>query len=191
MKILKDRILKDGKAIGDDILKVDSFLNHQLDVELLDEIGKEFAERFSGCGINKILTVESSGIAIACSVSRAMGYLPVVFAKKTTPSTMTDGFYSAPVRSFTKGTVSDVRVSEQYIGSNDRILIIDDFLASGEAGMGLLEICRRSGAECIGLGAVIEKYYQGGSERLRKEGIRVESLAVISSIHDGNIVFKE
>ena len=190
MQELKDRILKDGKCIGVDILKVDSFLNHQIDVALIENMGREFARLFEGMGINKVLTIESSGIPIAYATAHAMGDLPLVFAKKTTPNTMTDGVYSAPVKSFTKGTVSSVIVNKRYIGEDDVILLIDDFLAHGEAAGGLYEICVKAGAKCVGLGAAIEKKYQGGAERLRNKGVRVESLAVITSIKDGTIEFE-
>ena len=190
MQELKDRILKDGRCLGTDILKVDSFLNHQIDVGLVDRMGKEFARLFKGLGINKILTMETSGIPIAYAAARAMGDLPLVFAKKTSPSTMVDGVYSAPVKSFTKGTVSNVIVSRRYIGPGDIILLIDDFRAHGEAAGGLYEICRQAGAKCVGLGAVIEKKYQGGAERLREKGLRVKSLAVITSLKDGHIEFE-
>jgi len=189
MQALKDRILKDGRCIGDDVLKVDSFLNHQIDVALVADMGKEFARLFEGCGVNKILTIETSGIPIAYSAARAMGDLPLVFAKKTTPSTMVDGVYSAPVKSFTKGTVSNVIVSKRYLSKGDVVLLIDDFLAHGEAASGLYEICRQAGAQCAGLGAVIEKKYQGGAEKLRRQGLRVESLAVIASLKGGRIEF--
>ena len=189
MKLLEDRILKDGRCLGRDILKVDSFLNHQIDVALVDAMGQEFARLFGGLGVSKILTIEASGIPIAYAAAHAMGDLPLVFAKKTAPSTMVDGFYSAPVKSFTKGTVSSVIVSTRYLGPDDVVLLIDDFLAHGEAASGLYEICRQAGAKCVGLGAVIEKKYQGGAEKLRKLGLRVESLAVIASLEDGKIEF--
>lgn len=190
MQELKDRILKDGKCLGTDILKVDSFLNHQIDVGLTARMGQEFARLFAGLGINKILTIETSGIPAAYAAARAMGDLPLVFAKKTSPSTMVDGVYSAPVKSFTKGTVSNVIVSKRYIGPGDVVLLIDDFLAHGEAAGGLLEICRQAGAQCAGLGAVIEKKYQGGAGRLREKGLKVQSLAVITSLKDGKIEFE-
>ena len=190
MQELKDRILKDGKAIGTDILKVDSFLNHQIDVKLLDNIGEEFKKRLYKEGVNKILTVEASGIAIACAASRAMGYLPVVFAKKAAPKTMISGSYTAEVVSFTKGTQTMIRVGKEFLGPQDRVLIIDDFLASGEAAFGLLNILKQAGAECLGIGAVIEKEYQGGSAKLRAMGYNVASLAVITSIENGTINFK-
>ena len=190
MESLVQRIIRDGKCLGEDILKVDSFLNHQIDVTLVKAIGEEFARIFAGQDISKILTIEASGIPIAFATSEAMGNVPLVFAKKTAPSTMTDGFYTAEVKSFTKGTVSHVVVSKRYLSPKDRVLLIDDFLAHGEAARGLLEICIKAGAECVGLGAVIEKKYQGGAERLRAKGLRVESLAVITSLKDGQIEFE-
>lgn len=189
MKALKERIIADGVAIGTEIVKVDSFLNHQIDVAFLDEIGQEFAERFKGCGVTKILTVEASGIAIACMAAKYMGNVPVLFAKKTSPSTMAEEFYGAEVKSFTKGTTSMVRVSKKYLNKGDKVLILDDFLAHGEAALGMAELVKQSGAELVGVGAVIEKQFQGGGGRLREKGCRVESLAVIESITDGEIKF--
>ena len=190
MQALKDRILKDGRCLGEDVLKVDSFLNHQIDVELVAEMGRECARLFGGLGVNKILTIETSGIPMAYAAAHELGDLPLVFAKKTKPSTMTDGFYSADVRSFTKGTVSKVIVSKRYLGPDDVVLLIDDFLAHGEAAGGLYEICRQAGAKCVGLGAVIEKKYQGGADKLREKGLTVKSLAVITSLKDGKIEFE-
>lgn len=191
MKILKDRIVADGVAIGTEIVKVDSFLNHQIDVELLDQIGQEFAERFRDCEVTKILTVEASGIAVACMAARHFGNIPVVFAKKAAPSTMTEGYYGAEVKSFTKGTTSVVRVSEKFLKAEDQVLIIDDFLAHGEAALGLSNLVEQAGASLAGVGSVIEKQFQGGSKRLRDLDIRVESLAVIEAIKDGEITFSE
>lgn len=190
MKALKERIIADGVAIGTEIVKVDSFLNHQIDVALLDEIGQEFAERFEGCGVTKILTVEASGIAVACMAAKHMGNIPVLFAKKTSPSTMTEEFYGAEVKSFTKGTTSVVRVSKKYLNQCDKVLILDDFLAHGEAADGMAELVGQAGAELVGIGAVIEKQFQGGGRKLREKGFRVESLAVIESIRDGKINFQ-
>lgn len=190
MKLLEERIQRDAACIGSDIVKVDSFLNHQIDVQLITDLGNEFARLFMDERPNKVLTVEASGIVLAFSAARALGNLPVVFAKKSAPSTMIEDSYCADVKSFTKGTVSTIRVAKQYIGPEDRILVIDDFLAKGEAGLGLLSLIRQGGATCVGFGAAIEKAHQGGSDRLRAEGIRVESLAVISSINDGKIFFK-
>ena len=187
MHELKEKIIKDGIGIGTEILKVDSFLNHQVDVELTEKIGNEFARIFAESGANKVLTVEASGIPVAFAVAQALGNLPFVFAKKAAPNTMIDGFWAAPVKSFTKGTLSTVRVSKQYLTGDDKVLIIDDFLATGEAAIGLLDLVRQSGAKCVGIGAVIEKEWQGGHARLEELGYKVESLAVIASINDGNI----
>ena len=140
-------------------------------------------------GATKVLTVEASGIPAAFATARAMS-LPMVFAKKAAPNTMVDGSYTAPVKSFTKGTLATVRVAKPYLTSEDKILIIDDFLATGEAAIGLLDLVRQAGAKCVGFGAVVEKAWQGGAARLEELGYRVESLAVIASITDGNINFK-
>ncbi|NLY71257.1 MAG: xanthine phosphoribosyltransferase [Clostridiales bacterium] len=190
MQLLKDRIIRDGQVIGTEIVKVDSFLNHQIDVALMSEIGKEFATRFAGLSIDKIFTVESSGIAIACATALHMGNLPVVFAKKAVPNTMTDQCYSTEVTSFTKNTVYSMIVSKKYLSRNDNILIIDDFLAYGGAALGMVELAKQAGATVHGIGIAVEKSFQGGSEKLRQRGYRVESLAVISSIKDGYIIFK-
>ena len=190
MKLLEDRIKKDGTCIGTEIVKVDSFLNHQIDVALVRALGEEFARLFKDERPNKILTIEASGIPIAFAAAQALGDIPVVFAKKSAPSTMIEDAYTADVKSFTKGTVSTVRVAHQYLSKEDRVLIIDDFLASGEAGLGLVKLLEEAGAKCVGFGAAIEKEHQGGHARLEALGIRVESLAVISSIKDGEIVFK-
>ena len=189
MKALKDRIIADGVAIGTEIVKVDSFLNHQIDVTLLDEIGQEFKRRFHDKEVTKILTVEASGIAIACMAAKHFGNVPVVFAKKTTPNTMTDEFYGAYVKSFTKGITSIIRVSKKYISKDDKILIVDDFLAHGEAAMGLADLVKQAGAELVGIGAVIEKQFQGGGQKLKDKGYKVESLAIIKSIENGKINF--
>jgi len=191
MEILKQKILKDGQGIGTEILKVDSFLNHQVDTGLTVEIGNEFARIFKDCGATKVLTVEASGIPAAFATAVALGNLPMVFAKKTAPNTMTDGFYAAPVKSFTKGTLSTIRVAKNYLKAEDKVLIIDDFLATGEASIGLLDLVRQSGAKCVGLGAVVEKEWQGGAKRLEELGYRVESLAIVKSINDSDIRFEE
>ena len=190
MKSLKEKILNEGVAIGTEIVKVDHFLNHRLDVKFLEEIGKEFKKRFENEEINKILTVEASGIAVACLAAPYFDYAPVVFAKKAAPSTMTEGFYVAEAKSFTKGTVSLLRVSERFLEKGDKVLIIDDFLAHGQASLALADLVEQAGAEVVGIGAVIEKGFQGGSERLRDKGYKVESLAVIEQIIDGRIMFE-
>lgn len=190
MKSLEEKILREGSAIGTEIVKVDGFLNHQIDVRFMDEIGSEIAHLFANSGANTILTVEASGIAIACAASRAMGYVPVVFAKKAAPNTMTEGFYGAEARSFTKGTVSMLRVAKKYIKPGDKVLIVDDFLATGEAALAMAEIVKAAGAETVGFTAAIEKKWQGGGDKLRELGIEVKSLAVIAAIDDGKITFE-
>ena len=189
MEALKQKIRTEGTAIGKDIVKVDGFLNHQIDVRFLNEIGKEFARRFADVQIDRILTVESSGIAIAACTAPYFDYPPVVFAKKAAPNTMVEGFYEEEARSFTKGTVSRLRVSKQFLHPGEKVLILDDFMAYGEASLALVEIVRKAGAEVAGIGIVIEKGFQGGSDKLRAKGCRVESLAVIDRIEDGEISF--
>ena len=190
MEALKKKILTEGEAIGTEIVKVDGFLNHQLDVQFLEEIGAEFGKRFADRQVDKILTVEASGIAIACVSAPRFNYAPVVFAKKAAPSTMNEGFYEAEAKSFTKGTVSKLKVAKKFLNPGEKVLILDDFLASGEASVALAQIVEMAGAEVAGIGAVIEKGYQGGSDRLRAKGYQVESLAVIDKIDDGVITFR-
>ncbi|GHU49751.1 xanthine phosphoribosyltransferase [Clostridia bacterium] len=190
MDLLKDRITTDGIALGSDIVKVDSFLNHQIDVAFMELLGMEFGKRFAEERIDKILTVESSGIAVACMTAKYFNYSPIVFAKKTHPNTMTEEYYGAEVKSFTKNLVSMIIISKKYILPSERILIIDDFIAHGEAAAGMADLVQKAGAELVGVGAVIEKRFQGGGDRLRAKGHRVESLAIIESITDGRIVFQ-
>jgi xanthine phosphoribosyltransferase len=190
MQILKDRIRKDGLALGTEIVKVDSFLNHQIDVAFLERLGEDMGRRFAEEKIDKILTVEASGIAVACMCARRLGYPPVVFAKKATPGTMTGDCYSAEVMSFTKKTVSIIRISKEYLRADERILIVDDFLAYGEAAVGLTRLVEQAKARVVGIGVVIEKKFQGGAQHLRERGFRVESLAVIEKIEDGEIFFE-
>jgi xanthine phosphoribosyltransferase len=191
MDMLKRRIRQDGLALGTEILKVDSFLNHQIDVQLFEMIGEEFRMRFADVAdkIDKIVTVESSGIAVACFVSKHFGYPPVVFAKKEKPSTMTEDNWTSEVMSFTKGTVSSIRVAKKFLNSGENILIIDDFLAHGMAALGLADIIEKAGASVAGVGIVIEKSFQGGSKKLREKGLRIESLAVVDKIDAGKIYF--
>ena len=189
MKILEDRILKDGEVSGGNVLRVDSFLNHQMDVELYEEMAKEWKRLFEGTEINKILTIEASGIGMACFVGKEFG-CPVVFAKKSKSTNIGSDFYTAKVMSYTHGTLSDVIVSRRYLGPEDKILIIDDFLANGAALSGLIGICRQAGAQVQGIGIAIEKVFQGGGADLRAEGFRIESLARIQSMDSENgIVF--
>lgn len=191
MEDLKQKIVCEGTAIGKDIVKVDSFLNHQIDARFLEKIGREFARRFSDVRVDRILTVEASGIAVAVGTAPFIGYPPVVFAKKMTPNTMTEGVYEAEAKSFTKGTVSKLIVSEKFLHSGENVLILDDFLAYGEAALSMTELVKRSGGNVCGIGAVIEKKFQGGAAKLRAKGYRVESLAVIEKIEDGVITFEE
>lgn len=188
MELLKRRITEQGKTIGSDVVKVDMFLNHQIDVDLLCEIGKEFRRIFDSEKINKIVTIEASGIGIACIAAQYFS-VPVVFAKKGANRNVGDNIYKADVYSFTKGTTTTIGISKDYIGPDDRILIIDDFMANGKAVHGLINIINQAGASVEGIGIVIEKGFQPGGDALRSLGYRVESLAVIKSIDDGNVVF--
>ena len=188
MELLKQRILKDGKVIGDDILKVDMFLNHMIDVDLLNEIGKEFKRRFADSEVTKIVTIEASGIGIACIAAQYFS-VPVVFAKKGKHRNVGDDLYSADVYSFTKDITSTITISKDYINENDKILIIDDFLANGAAAAGLISIIKQAKAELVGVGIVIEKGFQPGRHMLESAGVRLESLAVVKSMENGKIIF--
>lgn len=191
MQLLNQRILKDGIELGTEIIKADSFLNHQLDIGLFMALGKEIHRRFRHLGVNKILTIESSGIGIAAVTAMYFELVPVVFAKKTQPNTMTEEYYGAPVKSFTKGTVSIARVAKKYLYPEDRVLIVDDFLAHGEAAAGLCSLVEQAGGTVCGIAAVIEKEFQGGSAKLRQAGYYVNSLSVITKIENGRIYFKD
>lgn len=189
MRLLEDRIRKDGKVKDGDVLKVDGFLNHMIDVRFVAELGREFYRLYGNCGINKILTIESSGIGVACLTAQFFD-CPVVFAKKAKTKNIAADTYTAVVESYTHGTVNEIMVSKEYLGPGDRVLVIDDFLARGNALLGLAEIIRKSGAELVGVGIVIEKAYQDGGEKVRSKGIRVESLARIASMSEKDgIVF--
>ncbi len=183
MELLKRRIRTDGTVKGNDVLKVDSFLNHQMDVALFAEIGKEFQRRFASCGVNKILTIEASGIGIAC-VTAQFFHCPVIFAKKSQTKNIAGEVYTTKVESFTHGRVYDVIVSKQYLGPGDKVLIIDDFLANGAALEGLIDLVGQSGAELAGAGIVIEKAFQPGGDRIRAKGVRVEALARVKSMSE-------
>lgn len=191
MQILKDRIRKDGIVREGNVLKVDSFLNHQMDIKLFNEIGREFKKRFSDVEINKILTVEASGIGIACITAQYFD-VPVVFAKKSQTKNIAGDVYRTEVQSFTHGRIYDVIVSKDFLKPEDKVLIIDDFLANGCALLGLAEIIRESGAQLAGAGIVIEKGFQIGGEEIRKRGIRLESLAIVDSMSvDGGVKFRD
>ena len=190
MKLLKERILKDGVVKPGNVLKVDSFLNHQMDIDLINEIGKEFRRLFPSDKITKILTIEASGIGIACIAAQYF-HVPVVFAKKTKSRNLDGALYTAQVKSFTKGIDYEIQVSQKFIGPDDCVLVLDDFLAKGQALKGLLKIVRESGAKLAGCGIVIEKGFQDGGKLLRESGVRVESLAIVSSISGGKVTFAE
>lgn len=190
LQILIDRIRKDGKVFPGNILKVDSFLNHQIDVKLLDQIGDEFYRLFKDDKIDKILTIEASGIGIACVTAQKFG-VPVVFAKKTQTKNIASDVYTARVESFTHGKVYDIIVSKEFLHEGERILIIDDFLAKGQALLGLIDLLRSAGAVPVGAGIVIEKGFQNGGELIRQTGIHLESLAIVESMQDdGGITFR-
>lgn len=191
MKILKNKILTEGSVIGSGILKVDSFLNHQIDIKLFNEIGQEFKERFAKEEITKILTVEASGIGIACIVAQYFDNIPVVFAKKHEATNLDSDTYEADVFSFTKNKNYKIRTSKKYINPEDKILIIDDFLANGNAALGLIKIVRQAEAEVTGVGIVIEKEFQNGRRCIEEQGVKVESLAIIKSLENNKVVFKE
>ncbi len=188
MKQLEERILRDGKILPGGILKVDGFLNHQIDPQLLYDMALELRRLYAGEEINKILTIEASGIAIASLVGYVFG-CPLLFAKKSKTKNLAGGLWSAEVESFTHGNTNTVVVSKEYLGPGDRVLIVDDFLATGAALVGLKALCEQAGATVVGAGIAVEKLFQGGGERLRAGGLRVESLARIAAMSDGGIVF--
>ncbi|MDF2503430.1 xanthine phosphoribosyltransferase [Clostridium sp.] len=190
MELLKKRILQDGVVIEDRILKVDSFLNHQMDIPLFNEMGKEFRNRFRDKEITKILTVEASGIGIACIAAQHFNNIPVIFAKKHNATNLDKDTYEAEVYSFTKEKTYKIRISKKYINSDDRVLIIDDFLASGSAALGLINIVRQSGAEVSGMGIVIEKSFQGGRKMIEECGVELQSLAIVESMSNNTVKFK-
>lgn len=192
MELLKERIRKEGKIKEGNVLKVDGFLNHQMDVELFSEIGKEFERRFAKDRVNKILTIEASGIGIACVTAQSF-HVPVVFAKKTQTKNIAGDVYTTKVQSYTHGRTYDIIVAKEFLGKGDRVLLIDDFLANGKALEGLIALVEEAGAELAGAGIVIEKGFQAGGDMLRKKGIRVESLAIVESMDEatGQIVFRE
>mgnify|MGYP004449064391 FL=1 len=189
MQLLKERILKDGTVKPGNVLKVDSFLNHQMDIALINEIGKEFKRRFQDRNINKILTIEASGIGIACIVAQYFD-APVVFAKKAKSINLDGEMYCTKVESFTHKRTFDVILSKKFLGPEDHVLLIDDFLANGCALMGLIDIVKESGASLEGAGIVIEKGFQDGGRKIREMGIQLESLAIIDSMTDDSVTFR-
>ncbi|WP_317316785.1 xanthine phosphoribosyltransferase [Peptostreptococcus russellii] len=190
MELLKNKILTDGIVNDEEVLKVDNFLNHQIEVTLLNEIGKEFKRRFSDVKVDKILTVESSGIAIAVIAAQYFDNVPVVFAKKQESRNLDPEIYKSKVYSFTKNKEYEIMVSKRYISKGEKVLIMDDFLAKGGAALGMIDVIEQAGAELVGVGIVIEKSYQDGSAILKEKGVRVESLARIESLKDKTIRFK-
>ncbi|HGK7158749.1 TPA: xanthine phosphoribosyltransferase [Streptococcus agalactiae] len=190
MKLLEERILKDGDVLGENILKVDSFLTHQVDFVLMQEIGKVFADKYKEAGITKVVTIEASGIAPAVYAAQALG-VPMIFAKKAKNITMTEGILTAEVYSFTKQVTSQVSIVSRFLSNDDTVLIIDDFLANGQAAKGLLEIIGQAGAKVAGIGIVIEKSFQDGRDLLEKTGVPVTSLARIKAFENGRVVFAE
>lgn len=189
MKLLEEKIATEGVIIGSDILKVDMFLNHQMDVELLDEMGKEFKRLFENCGATKVVTIESSGIAIAVFAAKYLG-LPALFAKKSKHKNVGDDVYSANSYSFTHGKEYTMIVSKKYLNKEDKILIIDDFLAGGNACNALIDIINQAGAEIVGIGIAIEKGFQPGGKALREKGYNLRSLAIVESMNEAQISFR-
>ena len=192
MNFLEERILKDGKVKPGNVLKVDSFLNHQLDITLLEQIGAEFCRRFADVPITKVLTIEASGIAIAYPVARMLG-VPLVFAKKSRSVNISGKTYVAEVQSFTHGNTNRVIVAKKFLCPEDRVLLIDDFLADGSAMQGLISIVESAGAEVAGLGIAIEKGFQEGGSRIRNLGYRLESIAIVDAMdaETGTVTFRE
>ena len=189
MKLIKERILKDGKCLEGGILKVDSFINHQMDPALMMEMAKELVSRFKGTAIDKVITIEASGIAPAIMVAYLLN-VPVVFAKKKVPSTM-EGILKSEVFSFTKSRSYNVCISDSFLKREEKCLFIDDFLANGNAAIGILDLASQAGAQIVGMGFLIEKGFQKGGELLRNKGIHVESLAIIESLDNCEIKIKE
>ena len=192
MKLLEERIIKDGIIKPGNVLKVDSFLNHQMDTQLFNQMGEEFKRLFAGQEINKILTIEASGIGIACIVAQHFN-VPVVFAKKTQSINIDGEVYSTKIESFTHKKSYDVIVSKKFLSAEDKILIIDDFLANGCAVSGLIDMVEAAGAKVVGVGIAIEKGFQQGGDLIRKKGVHVESLAIIESMdcENGTVKFRE
>ena len=190
MEALRQMILEQGKGIGNDIVKVDLFLNHRIDTALLFRMGEAWAEEFRADEPDLVLTVEASGIAMAVAAAHALGDIPVVFAKKSATVVQNESTVQAPVYSFTHKTQSMIRIEKQYLPEGSRVLIIDDFLADGQAVRGLMNLCWQQGATVVGVGIAIEKGFQPGGKALRESGIHLKSLAVVEGIEDGKIILK-
>ena len=192
MQLLEDRIIKNGKVFPGNVLKVDSFLNHQIDVNLLDEMGKEVKKLFNDSNITKVLTIEASGIGVGCMVARHFN-CPLLFAKKSKTLNIKGDVYTSKVESFTHQCTYDIILSKDFLNETDTVLIVDDFLAKGNALLGLIDIVNQAGATLAGCSIAIEKGYQGGGDQLREKGIRVESMAIVDEMDDntGKIVFRK
>lgn len=188
MQALEQKILAEGIVLSDQVLKVDSFLNHQIDPVLMQQIGQEFARRFKDAGVTKIVTIEASGIAPAIMAGLELG-VPVIFARKYQSLTLKDDLYRSKVFSFTKQTESTIAISNKHIAATDRVLVIDDFLANGQAALGLVDLIHQAQAEVLGIGIVIEKSFQPGRDLLLEKGYRVESLARVKSLQEGSVQF--
>ena len=190
MEALKQMILKEGKGIGSDIVKVDMFLNHRIDTGLLFQMGEAWADEFRADKPDMVLTVEASGIAMAVAAAHALGDIPVVFAKKSATVVQNDDLVQAPVYSFTHKTQNMIRIEKRYLPEGTRVLIIDDFLADGQAVHGLMSLCQQQNAQVVGVGIAVEKGFQPGGKQLRESGVHLKSLAVVEGIQDGNIILR-
>ena len=190
MQLLEDRIRRDGVVRDGGVLKVDSFLNHQMDVALFEEIGKEFKRLYEGCGVNKILTIEASGIGIACVTAQSF-HCPVVFAKKSQSKNIDGDVYTSTVHSYTYGRDYDITLAKKFLSPADKVLILDDFLANGKAMKGLLDVCAQAGATVGGIGICIEKGFQPGGAELRAAGYKLASLAIVDTMSDDQLTFRE
>ena len=189
MKSIEEKILKDGKIVDNDIIRVDSFLNHQIDIGFLREFARGVKEDFGDTKVDKVLTIETSGIAVAYAVSEAYDGIPLVFAKKSKSKITDENVFVTSIHSFTRGIDSPVTVSKNYLHKGERVLIVDDFLAAGNAALGLMELCKQAGAEVVGVAAVIEKTFQGGREKIENAGVKVFAGASIKAFIDNKPVF--
>ncbi len=189
MKLIENKILEDGKIINNDILKVDNFLNHQIDLNIIDEYAKEVKKFFKEEKIDKVLTIETSGIAVAYAVCESLGKVPLLFAKKSKSMIVDSNVYSTEIKSFTKNFVSTVTVNKNYLQSGQNILIVDDFLAEGNAALGLIDLCHQAGANVVGFATVIEKGFQGGRKKIENLGVKVFSGAIIKAFENNKPTF--
>ena len=189
MKLIEEKILKDGHIINDDIIKVDSFLNHQIDTKLLKDFASEVKKEFADVRVDKVLTIETSGLPIAFAIAEAFGYVPMVFAKKSKSAITDDNVYKANTKSFTRNIECEITVSKKYLLKDENILIVDDFLAEGNAAMGLIKMCKEASSNVVGVVSVIEKTFQGGRKRIEEAGIKVFSGASIKAFKNNKPIF--